>query len=105
MCEILQKHNQNHNKYKKKRNEMNHTHNYRRKNLCPLEAQCLTNNFIYQASVKCNNGPDMIYVGSIERSRKEIYNNHKSSFANKGYANNTMLSKYIKEYKAKWRGA
>ena len=37
----------------------------------------------------------MIYKGATEKHWKERYNNHKFSFKNGHYTNNTKLSKYV----------
>ena len=70
--------------------------NCRRKNECPMENKCLTPKLVYQAIV--SNDKDLVkkkYIGLTETPFKERYRNHKKSFNNRKYHNETELSKYI----------
>ena len=75
--------------------------NWRKKNECPLNGQCLTNNVIYQAKVSAPSSNPKIYIGMAESEFKTIYNNHKLSFKNKNYANKTALSPQVWDLKEK----
>ena len=83
------------------------TCNYR-KEKCPLDNNCLTNNIIYRATIKTNNRIKF-YIGSTSTTFKNRYNNHEASFNNKLKQHNTELSYYIwelkeanKNYNLKW---
>ena len=82
--------------------------NCRKKEQCPLEGQCLTNNIVYQATVTSNITTET-YVGPATNF-KERYRNHTLSLRNRKKQNETELSKYIwtlknadKPFNVKWR--
>ena len=68
--------------------------NCREKNNCPLQNQCLNKNIVYQATVTTQKSRQT-YVGMTENPFKIRYGNHKQSFNNIKYRNQTELSKYI----------
>ena len=47
--------------------------------------------------------PDKIYLGTAEENFKKRYYNHKTSFKNRGKANDTTLSKHVWEVKDKYK--
>ena len=54
--------------------------NCRKKDLCPLDGACLTNNVVYKATVTTAPGDARVYIGMTEHSFKTRFNNHKVSF-------------------------
>ena len=63
---------------------------------CPLQNVCKTPKVIYMAEVSNDTDDEKRkYIGLTERSFKERYNNHTSSFSNRKYQKSTELSKYI----------
>ena len=70
--------------------------NWRSKNNCSLQGQCLENCVVYQATVtetetkKTDN-----YIGLTADPFKTRYNNHTKSFNNRRYETDTELSKHI----------
>ena len=68
--------------------------NCREKNNCPLQNKCLSKGIVYQATVTTQKREES-YVGMTADSFKIRYNNHKQSFNNPTYKNQTELSKYI----------
>ena len=68
--------------------------NCRDKISCPLQNKCLEKNVIYQATVTTKEREET-YVGMTENAFKTRYGNHKQSFNNPKYKNQTELSKYI----------
>ena len=75
--------------------------NCHKKNLCPLEGKCRSNNVIYQCTASTTNEPDKVYIGLTEGEWKKRYYNHTQSFRTKRYANSTTLSSYVWDLKAK----
>ena len=70
--------------------------NCRVKNSLPLDDKCLTSQLIYQADVTNNLGDKYkYYLGLADKTFKERYTNHKSSFNNENSKNSTELSKYV----------
>ena len=69
----------------------------RQKSDCPLNENCLSECLVYNAVV--NTSTTKIYYGTCEKSFKERYNNHTSSFRNKSRQKSTELSNYIWELK------
>ena len=65
------------------------------KNTCPLNGECQAENIIYQASLNSNklNYDEKYYKGSWETTSKKRFANHKKSFNNDQYENETKLSK------------
>ena len=82
--------------------------NCRKKDQCPLDEKCLTQNVVYQATV-CTQSPSETYVG-LATNFKERYRNHTASFRHQSKRNDTELSKHIwalkdnnKPFDIKWR--
>ena len=75
------------------------TCNCRKKELCPLNGECLKSGIVYQATVteKRRNKEDKIdtYIGLTSNSFKARLANHKQSFKNPKLRNATELSKRI----------
>ena len=69
-----------------------------RKQVCPLEGQCLNRNVIYQATVNSIRGEET-YIGLTGDTFKSRFNNHTSSFRHRDKMSATELSKYIWELK------
>lgn len=70
------------------------TCNCRKKELCPLQGNCL-NSIVYRATLKCD-GKEMKYIGCSANFKKR-YTAHKSSFRNSNNQNATTLSTFIWE--------
>ena len=82
--------------------------NCRKKDQCPLDGKCLTQNVVYQATITTQTSSDS-YVG-LATNFKERYWNHAASFRHKSKMNETELSKHIwtlndnnKPFTIKWR--
>ena len=75
------------------------TCNCRKKTDCPMNGNCLSECFIYKASI--DTPTYRIYYGTCENTFKERYNNHTCSFRNKSREKSTELSKYVWELKDK----
>ena len=75
------------------------TCNCRKKSDCPMNVICLSECFIYKASI--DTPTCRIYYGTCENTFKERYNNHTCSFRIKSREKNTELSKYVWELKDK----
>ena len=80
----------------------------RKKDQCPLDGKCPTQNVVYQATVTTQASSDS-YVG-LATNFKERYRNHTASFRHKSKRNETELSKHIwtlnnnnKPFTIKWR--
>ena len=73
--------------------------NCRKKDLCPLDGACLTNNIVYKATITTAPGDAKIYIGMTEHSFKTRFNNHKVSFKHHKLSHDTVLSKYIWDLK------
>ena len=65
-----------------------------RKEDCPVNGRCLTENVIYKASVETANDTKF-YVGSTGLTFKNRYTKHKHSFRHEKNSNATTLSQYI----------
>lgn len=83
--------------------------NCRKKEDCPLENQCLTRGIVYQATVTTEQGSEC-YVGLTDTDFKSRFANHKQSFRNEAYSNQTELSKHVwqlkkakVDYTIKWK--
>ena len=63
--------------------------NCRKKDQCPLEGKCLTQNVVYQATVTTETSSDS-YVG-LATNLKERYRNHTASFRHQSKRNETEL--------------
>ena len=82
--------------------------NCRKKDQCPLDEKCLTQNVVYQATVSTQPSSET-YVG-LTTNFKERYRNHTASFRHQSKRNETELSKHIwalkdnnKPFDIKWR--
>ena len=67
---------------------------------CPLNNKCLSESFVYKATV--SQTPSQInkyYNGACEKTFKERYNNHTATIRNKSKQKSTELSKHIWELK------
>lgn len=82
------------NKYNKQPIEHHKTCNCRKKEECPLNGKCLSENLIYKATVESKNKVET-YVGLTANTFKTRYQNHKSSFNNERLQHSTELSKHI----------
>ena len=60
--------------------------------------QCLTKDIIYQATVTTEQGSEC-YVGLTDTDFKSRFANHKQSFRNEAYSNQTELSKHVWQLK------
>ena len=74
--------------------ENTHKCNCRRPRTCPMNGNCLASCVVYKASVKSEN-EEKVYYGSCMGTFKERYGNHKKSFINESYREDTKLSKYL----------
>ena len=95
MKNVIQKHNSKIMEDPKPTN--NKTCSCRQKSDCPLNQNCLSECLVYNAVV--NRSTTKNYYGTCEKSFKERYNNHTSSFRNKSHQKSTELSNYIWELK------
>ena len=70
------------------------TCNCNKKELCPMNNNCLASNIVYQATITSNleNYNDKIYIGLCETTFKKRYANHKKSFNTAKHKNSTALS-------------
>ena len=65
-----------------------------KKEKCPLNNKCLTSNVIYEARISStSNNNFKTYIGATEGTFKKRYANHKKSFNNLKYKNDTELPK------------
>ena len=71
----------------------NKTCSCRQKSDCPLNQKCLSECLVYNAVV--NTSTTKNYFGTCEKSFKERYNNHTSSFRDESRQKSTELSNYI----------
>ena len=62
---------------------------------CPLKGKCTTTSVIYKAKVTAQNEPVKHYIGLTERSFKERFSGHKSSFTHRAKSNASELSKHM----------
>ena len=76
---------------------------------CPLQGKCLTDNLVYQATVKCD-GSEHTYVGLASTTFKLRLGNHKKSINHERYRKETSLSMFIwelvnqgKTYELEWK--
>ena len=65
---------------------------------CPLENKCLTKGIVYQATVTTEQGSEC-YVGLPDTDFKSRFADHKQSFRNEAYSNQTELSKHVWQLK------
>ena len=73
--------------------------NCRANTVCPLNGECLTECFVYKASVLVSGGPNRVYYGATEGTFKSWYYNHTKSFRMEQYSRDTELSKHMWELK------
>ena len=76
--------------------------NCRKKQECLLEGKCRSEDIIYKCVVTATGRPRKVYLGTAEGDFQQRYYNHKKSFRNRKYANETSLSKYIWQMKDKY---
>ena len=69
-------------------------------NVCPLNGKCQKTDIIHRADVT-SNGDEKIYIGSTGTSFKTRYTQHKASLTHKDHSNQTTLSTYCWQEKAK----
>ena len=75
--------------------------NCRKKQECPLEGKCRSEDIIYKCVVTAADHPWKVYLSTAEGNFKQRYYDHKMSYRSRKYANETSLSKYIWELKDK----
>ena len=75
---------------------------------CPLQGRCLTDNLVYQATVKSGT-EEQTYIGLASTTFKLRLGNHKKAFNHEQYRTNTSLSNYVwdlkhagKDYDVEW---
>ena len=66
---------------------------------CPLNGKCQVTDIIYKFTVLSPDKPNKVYLKTAEGDFKKRFYNHRKSFNNEGSANDTTLSKYIRELK------
>lgn len=69
--------------------------NCRRKDLCPLQGNCLVKSVVYRARITNENKPETNYVGLTENEFKGREREHNNSFINIKKEKSTELSKYM----------
>ena len=74
----------------------------RKKDECPLNGECLTQDIVYKCIASTSINPDKTYLEMVEGDFKKRYNNQKNSFRHKRYSKETTLSKYIWEIKKEY---
>ena len=88
-----------HNKHIMNQPQSTHTTipcNCRNKTQCPLQGSCNSQSVIYKATVTTPRlDTKKTYIGLTEGPWKQRYSQHKSSFNNRKYEQNTTLSKFI----------
>ena len=72
--------------------------NCRKKEECPLKGNCLVESVIYKATLKTEK-ENFEYIGATEKAFKTRFYNHKKTFTNEKYKNETKLSTCIWELK------
>ena len=65
---------------------------------CPLQGRCLTDNLVYQATVKSGT-EEQTYIGLASTTFKLRLGNHKKAFNHEQYRTNTSLSSYVWDLK------
>ena len=69
---------------------------------CPLRGQCLTKSLVYRAEISTDDPNDeRFYIGASSSFFKERYANHLNSIRHEKYGNETTLSTYFWNLKAK----
>ena len=66
-----------------------------------MEGKCRSEDIKYKCVVTATGHSRKVYLGTAEGNFKQRYHNHKKSFRNWKYANETSLMKYIWEMKDK----
>ena len=66
-----------------------------------MDGKCRSEDIIYKCVVTATGHPRKVYLGTAEGNFKQRYYNHKKSFRNWKNANETSLSKCIREMKDK----
>ena len=70
------------------------TRSCRQKSTCPLAEKCLSECLVYHAQVyRSDINQTKSYYGTCEKTFKESYNNHTTSFRNKTQEKSTEFSK------------
>ena len=69
--------------------------------LCPLDGKCLSENIVYQATVKQSDGQTNTYIGLTSPDFKKRLGNHNKSFRHKRYSHDTTLSTHLWNLKEK----
>ena len=72
-----------------------------KKNLCPLDQKCLSENLVYQATVTHPNLETMTYIGQTSCNFKARLAVHKQTFKDKYNTSQTALSNYIHDLNSK----
>ncbi|MCP3849480.1 MAG: hypothetical protein GY694_04465 [Gammaproteobacteria bacterium] len=93
-------HSHNHKILNTATNTENEKCNCQKKETCPIPGNCCAEKIVYQATVKHDDGKTAVYIGCTESSFKMRFNNHKKSFRQEKYKNETTLSKYLWENNA-----
>ena len=75
-------------------NQPSRSCNCTKKDQCPLNGKCLTENLIYKATVSSSSGM-MEYLGSTGQTFKKRYYGHKSSITRREKRLETKLSDYV----------
>ena len=74
--------------------------NYRIKNKCLVNGECLNPTTVYRVDVTNNsNGEHKFYFDLTDTTFKERYRNNTRDFKNQKYQNSTKLAKYIWQLK------
>ena len=81
-------------------NKVERTCNCQRRNPCPLDGKCLLKDVLYKGVCSGDGVADKTYIGLTATTFKERYANHKMSFNNVKYKNETTLSSYFWKLKS-----
>ena len=73
--------------------------NCRVKSECPLNGQCQITSILYKCTLLSPGKPNKVYLGTAGADFIKQFYNHRKSFSNESSANDTTLSKYIRELK------
>ena len=73
--------------------------NCRKKEDCPLEGKCRTENIIYKCITSTSGHPNKVSLGTAEGDFKKRYYNHTSSLKDETQRNKTTLAKFVWEQK------
>ena len=68
--------------------------NYRNKENCPLNGECVTSNIIYCANITATRKPKF-YFGTSEITFKQRHSNHSHDIKYIKYQHSTELAKYL----------